>query len=178
MPKVDPSLTTIGDFYQIIIEPQVSIPMVHSIYPSWPFDVIVMDRHWFRTENQILQFTPERTRFFEISSPSANALPKFEHGFLRPEETEGWLQDSHVRASAAFSTLRVLFGECRQTTGTRIDATSSRYNVVPFSKAKFEKIADAFHVPFEFVWALEDPSGQVAKFRHLDKDGGDSTWCE
>ena len=135
-----------------------------------------MDAHWFRTEDTLLTFTPDRTRFFEVSAASANSTPDFDQGFLKVDELEDWLKGSHARASDAYSTLRVLFGECRQ--ATNLNVTSSRYVIVPFSRPRFTKVTEAFHIPGEFIWALEEPSAQVAKFRHIGKYSTDSTWCK
>ena len=135
-----------------------------------------MHSHWFRTEDAILHFTPDRVRFFEVSASEPDSSPKFEQGFLRPEEIEDWLKSSSAKASDSFSTLRILFGECRQT--TNINVTSSRYNVLPFSRPKFDAVAAAFCVPPEYVWAVEEPSSQVAKFRLLRKQMSDPVYCE
>ena len=135
-----------------------------------------MNTHWFRTEDTLLTFTPERTRFFEVTAADADSLPDFKQGFLNPDEIESWLQDGYERALGAHSTLRILFGECKQP--TNINVTSSSYVVVPFSRHKFTKVSDAFHVPGEFIWALEEASGQVAKFRRVGVYSTDSTWCK
>ena len=127
--------------------------------------------HWFRTEDKILHFTPDRLRFFDITSPQPDQLPDFKRGFLNPDEIDGWLQDSAAKASDAHSSLRVLLGECRQDSRRNVPlVTSSQYKIVPFSKGKWERVLEEFAVPPQFVWGLEEPSGQVARFR--DGKGG------
>ena len=136
----------------------------------------MMETHWFRGGDTVLTFTPDRTRFFEVSAASAESIPEFKQGFLNPDQLEDWLHDGYKRALGAHSTLRILFGECSQP--ANINVTSSRYVVIPFSKHKFTKLLDTFHIPDEFIWALEEASGQVAKFRRARRISTDSTWCK
>lgn len=132
------------------------------------------DAHWFRTEDTILHFTPDRVRCFEVTSSQPDQLPGFKHDFLNPNDLDGWLQEGAARASDAHSTLRVLMGECLQ--DSRLDVTSSQYNIIPFSKGKWERVLKEFAVPPQFVWGLEEPSGQVARFRD-DKGGWGKSSC-
>lgn len=129
--------------------------------------------NWFRTEGSDLIYTPSRVSSFEIlRSSSDNGLPRLERKQIRPEEIEAWLTDSQMQASKSSSSLRILFGECSQL--SHIDPTSSQFLRIPFSRHKFERVLENMRVQPQFVWALEDPSAQVSRFRGImPKD-----WCK
>lgn len=132
-----------------------------------------MANNWFRSEESSLIYKPSRVLSFEFVQGRDNKdPPKLKRGQILPEEVEAWLTDSQMQAVQSAFSLRILVGECSQL--SRIDHTSSQYIQIPFGKHKFERVLENMRVQPQFVWALEDPSAQVSRFR----DVVSGNWCE